>query len=166
MSSNESTIVTRLSPIKQTRESSESKLVKSSRKVSSSNKSFLSMFQNSNSRPKFQRQNIISQASDESPLLRDNYKENSSDKHKFQEGSNSVYNSTQVSDATKMVVSFQTGNSGANNHPVTNNSISCRSSNNAPSCISTSGSTQTVSKPAAGKVLKNGSSTNSSTKGK
>ena len=158
-----------LSPVKYTRESSESTFKSSSKtdqKSSTNTKSFLSMFQNSNSRPKFQRQNIISQ-----PLL-DASKENSPEKLKSKDNTSSnktFYNSTQVSDTNKMVVSFQTGNSGTNHSSTnTNNSISCRSNTgSALNFVSSTNGTRPANKPAAGKVLKNGSSSNPSiTKGK
>jgi len=165
MSSKASTKENGLSPVKQTRESSESSLKSSSKTATSSTtnpKYFLSMFQNSNSRPKFQRQNIIFQSSDQS-LLNDKPKENSSEKSKSKDIGNKLYNPTQVSDTNKMVVSFQTGNSGTNDSS-TNSSISCRSTSSALNFVSSTNGTRPANKPAAGKVLKNGSSSNSSSK--
>ena len=126
------------------------------------------MFQsNSNAKPIFHKQNIVSQSSDESLVSDRRSKESSSEtlKNKDINNSNKFYNSTQVSDSNKMVVSFQSGNSGVN-QSITNNSISCKSTGSALDFVATSNSTRAANKPAAGKVLKNGSSSQSATKGK
>ena len=153
------------SPVKQTSDISE---ILNSKKPSSSeapktakNSSFLSMFQNSNSKQKNHKQTNNSQPSDES-LLSVKSKESVSEHQK--EIGNKIYNSTQASDSNKMVVSFQSGNSGAN-HSLTNNSISCRTTNSGLN-FSSSGNPSRSGKPAAGKVLKNGSTGNSVAKGK
>ena len=152
------------SPVKQTSNTSEIQNIKkpsaSEGLKTAKNSSFLSMFQNSNTKQKIQRQNNLSQPSDES-LLSGKSKESVSEQQK--EIGNKICNSTQPSDSNKMVVSFQSGNSGAN-HSLTNNSISCRTTNSALNfSASTNGSRS--GKPAAGKVLKNGSSGNSASKG-
>ena len=119
------------------------------------------MFQNSNSKQKVQRQHNLSDKITDESLLSVNSKQNGSEKEN-KEISNKIYNSTQPTDTNKMVVSFQSGNSGAN-HSLTNNSISCRTTNSALNfSASTNGSRS--GKPAAGKVLKNGSSGNSASK--
>jgi hypothetical protein len=123
------------------------------------------MFQNSNSRPKIQRQTITTQQTADDPHLNGTSKNRSSDKQKNKDITNKLYNSTQPSDTNKMVVSFQSGNS-AGNHSVSNNSISFKTPNSAPNSVSSVNNTRPVNKPAAGKVLKNGSSGNCSTKGK
>ena len=142
---------------------------KSSKTTSGNSKSILtSMFQsNSNAKPKFHKQNIVSQSSDESLVSDRRSKESSSEtlKNKDINNSNKYYNSTQVSDSNKMVVSFQSGNSGVN-QSITNNSISCKSTGSALDFVATSNSTRAANKPAAGKVLKNGSSSQSATKGR
>ena len=120
---------------------------------------FVCKFQSSGSK----RQHIITQSSDESPLNK-NHRDNCSEKTKCQESSQSVYNSTQITDANKMVVSFQTSNSSASNH-VASTGVSSKSSTNGISFFSSAGNTHTDSKPAAGKVLKNGSTNAVSTKG-
>ena len=158
-----------LSPAKQTLECTSESSVKTSKtaSASSNNISFLSMFQNSNLRPKIQRQTITSQEAeaDDCPL-NSNFKSSLFDKQKSKDiTTDKYYNSTQPSDTNKMVVSFQTGNS-AGNHSVSNNSISFRTPNSAPNFVSSGNTIRPVNKPAAGKVLKNGSSGNSSTKGK
>ena len=142
---------------------------KSSKTTSGHSKSILtSMFQsNSNAKPKFHKQNIVSQSSDESLVSDRRSKESSSEtlKNKDINNSNKFYNSTQVSDSNKMVVSFQSGNSGVN-QSITNNSISCKSTGSALDFVAPSNSTRAANKPAAGKVLKNGSSSQSATKGR
>jgi hypothetical protein len=154
-----------LSPAKHTLECTSESSVQTTKTTSatSNNVSFLSMFQNSNSRTKIQRQTITTQQTADESLLNATSKDRSPDKQKNKEISNKLYNSTQPTDTNKMVVSFQSGNSGGN-HSVSNNSISFRANNSTPNFVSSGNSTRPVNKPAAGKVLKNGSSGTSSTK--
>ena len=145
--------------VKETRETSEV-FVTSSKKLSATKHSFISMFTNSNSPPKFLRKSINSQTSDQS-FVKDTCKDKLTEKPKFNNSDNSLYNSTRPSDTTKMVVSFQTGSSRTNN-PFSNSITPCQASKGS---ISIDNTMQAVSKPAAGKVLKNGSSGNPSNKG-
>ena len=154
-----------LSPAKQTLECVNELPLKPPKTASesSNNIRFLSMFQNSNSRTKIQRQTIPTHQTSEESVLNGNH--TSSDKQKNKDISNKLYNSTQPSDTNKMVVSFQSGNSGGN-HTVSNSSIPFRTPHSAQNIVSSGNSTRPVNKPAAGKVLKNGSSGYSSTKGR
>ena len=155
------------SPIKQTSSKIEITNKKSSSSEASTavkNCSFLSVFHNSSSKEKVHKQNNISDKTADVSLSKVKSKEKGSLKYDNKESSNKLYNSTQPTDSDKMVVSFQSGNSGAN-HSLTNNSISCRSNNSALN-FSASNSGSRAGKPAAGKVLKNGSSGNSVSKGK
>ena len=152
------------SPIKQTSNTIEISNQKLSSEASATTKntSFLSMFQTSHSKQKNYKQNNISDKITDESLLKIKSKDKGTEKYDSKENSTKLYNSTQPTDSDKMVVSFQSGNSGATNS-IVNNSISCRTTNSANFTSSTNGSR--AGKPAAGKVLKNGSSGNSTSKG-